>query len=190
MMFEIAAMPTSTFRGTLEFFNKLGVYDVLLPFILVFTIVYAIMEKTKIFGTEKAGDITVTRKNLNAMTAFVSAFFVVASTQLVAIISQVLAHTVLLLLLSICFLILVGSFHKGDKEFGLEDKWKTAFMWIMFIGIVVIFLNAMGWLTLIYENLFFRFDSATVSSIVLIIVIVGFIMYVTAAPAKEEKKKD
>ncbi len=175
----------SVFRGTLAFFDRLGVYDVILPFLLVFTIVFAILEKTKIFGTEKVEGVEITRKNLNGMTAFVIAFFVVASTKLVAVISEVLASTVLLLLLSICFLMLVGSFHTGKEEFVLKKGWKTLFMIIMFVGIVLVFLHALGWLDIIFNNLFFRFDSVVVSSIVLIGIVVGFIFYVTKEPKRK-----
>ncbi|MBN2142403.1 hypothetical protein JW711_03665 [Candidatus Woesearchaeota archaeon] len=183
-------MADSVFRGTLGFFMDLGIYDVVLPFLLVFTIVFAILEKTKAFGLEKIGDREYTRKNLNAMVAFVAAFFVVASAQLVAIVNEVLANTVLLLLVSICFLLLAGSFHKGDKEFALEGGWNTAFMVIMFIGIVLIFFNAVGWLPIIWEAIFYKFDSVTVSSIILIIAIVAFMWYITGGVGpKEEKDK-
>jgi hypothetical protein len=191
----LLALPAegSVFRGTLGFFAELGIYDVVLPFLLVFTIVFAILEKTAAFGKEKVGDgkTEFTRKNLNAMVAFCAAFFVVASTQLVAIISTVMAHTVMLLLLSICFLMLAGSFHSGKEEFFLHDPWKTVFMVIMFVGIILIFLNALGWLAIIWEYLFFRFDSTTVSSIVLALILIGMIGYVTSSKdgkPKEDKK--
>jgi len=180
----------STFRGTLAFFDKIGVYDVVLPFLLIFTIVYAILEKTKIFGIEKIEGKEYTRKNLNGMTAFVVAFFVVASTRLVALINQVLANTVLLLLLSICFLLLAGSFHTGKEEFALKGGWKNLFMIIMFIGIVLVFLHALGWLQVIYNYLFFRFDSVVVSSIVLVIIVVVAIMYITGAFEKKKKSEE
>jgi len=191
----LLALPadTSVFRGTIGFFEQLGVYDVVLPFLLVFTIVFAILEKTKAFGTEKLGskDKEYTRKNLNAMTAFVSAFFVVASTQLVAIVNTVVAHSVLLLLMVILFLMLAGSFHSGKEEFFLEEGfWRTTFMVIVFAGIVLIFLNALGWLDIIWYNLFFRFDSVTVSSLVLVAVLVGFMVYVTKGDDKGDKDKD
>jgi small-conductance mechanosensitive channel len=181
-----AAESASVFRGTIEFFNKLGVYDVVLPFLLVFTIVFAILEKTKVFGTEKVEGHDITRKNLNGMTAFVTAFFVVASSKLVSVINQVLGNVVLLLLLSICFLMLVGSFHTGKEEFALKGAWKNAFMWIMFIGIVLIFLYALGWLQFIYTYLFFQFNTVVVSSIVLVVIIVVFIFYVTKDNAKKK----
>jgi hypothetical protein len=179
----------SVFRGTLGFFERLGVYDVVLPFLLVFTIVFAILEKTRAFGTEKIEGKEYTRKNLNAMVAFVAAFFVVASTQLVAVVNVVLAHTVLLLLLSICFLMLAVSFHTGQEEFFLKGGWEKLFMIIMFVGIVLIFLNALGWLEIIWVALFFRFDSVTVSSIVLVIALIGFMYYITREPGKKEEEK-
>src|SRR3989338_8661152 len=137
----------SSFRSAIGFLGKLGVYDVILPFLLVFTIVFAILEKTKILGMEKVGEREITKKNLNAMVAFVVAFLVIASTQLVAVINEVMANIVLLLILAISFLLLVGVFF-GSKEFTLKDYpgWITFFMVAMFLGIVVIFLNALDWL--------------------------------------------
>src|SRR3989338_2385828 len=122
----------SAFREIIIFFNKLGIYDVILPFLLVFTIVFAILEKTKVLGMEDIDGTKYTRKNLNAMVAFVIGFLVVASTNLVRIINTTASQIVLLLFLSIFFLLLVGSFMKeGDGVF-LEGKWNALFMAIMF----------------------------------------------------------
>ncbi len=41
------------------YFQTYGVFDVLLPFILVFTIVYAIMRKTQILGDKKNFDVII-----------------------------------------------------------------------------------------------------------------------------------
>jgi hypothetical protein len=179
----------SVFRGTLAFFHDIGIYDVVLPFLLTFTIVFAMLEKTKIYGTEKdeKGNLT-TRKNLNSMTAFVAAFFVVASTQVVKVINESLAWIVLLLLLSIGFMLLVGSFHQGDKEFYLQKPWNIIFMIIMFVGIIMIFLYSLGWLDDIYN--FFKENASSnwVSGIILIVIIILFMVFVTYE--KKPSKKD
>ena len=65
-------MAQTVLGGTIDFLGRLGVYDVLLPFLLVFTLVFAFLEKTKVLGVEivkdKAGnEHTYTRKNLNAI---------------------------------------------------------------------------------------------------------------------------
>ncbi len=176
----------SVFRSSIDFFGQIGIYDVVLPFLLVFTIVFAILEKTKIFGTEKGEGGEITKKNLNAMVAFVSAFFVVASSQLVAAINQTVGQTFLLLLLSILFLMLVGSFHTGKEEFQLPDNWKKPMMWVMFIGIVLIFLNSLGWLDLSYGYLMQFWDSVAVSSLILLIIVVVVMVYITKSPKAEK----
>lgn len=180
----------SSFRGVIEFLAKLGVYDVILPFLLVFTIVFAILEKTKILGTEKIGDKEVTKKNLNSMVALSIAFLVIASTKLVAIVNEVMANVVLLLILAICFLLLVGVFF-GSKEFTLEKypNWIKFFMILMFIGIVLIFLNALDWLKYLFA-IFAEWDAEWAVTTVFIIIILGFMWYIvkepSAPPAKEK----
>jgi len=176
---------TSSFRNAIEFFKDLGIYDVVLPFLLVFTIVFAILEKARIFGTETVEGVEYTKKNINAMTAFVIAFLVVASSQLVAIINEALANIVLLLLLSIAFLLLIASFHKQGEVF-LEGGWKTAFVWIMFVGVVLIFLHAVKtddgepWLDYLIDYVADNWDSRLVGSLFLVVVVIGIILYVTS----------
>src|SRR3989338_3071230 len=179
----------STFRNAIEFFVDLGVYDIILPFLLVFTIMFAVLEKTKILGIEKIGDKEYTKKNLNAMIAFVVALLVVASTQLVRIINEVMANAVLLIVLAISFLLLVGVLYT-DKQFSLEDSpWAKFFTVIMFVGIVIIFLNALGWLQPIL-SLFTNIEAEWAGSIVFIVIILGFMWYITKEPNKGEKKEE
>ena len=59
--------------------------------------------------------------------AFVTAFLVVVSSELVRTINEALGNMVILLMLSISFMLLVGSFHKGDEEFFLNDTYKNIY---------------------------------------------------------------
>ncbi|MBW3023105.1 hypothetical protein KY308_03300 [Candidatus Woesearchaeota archaeon] len=186
----------SAFRNALEFFNEIGIYDVVLPFLLIFTIVFAILEKTKLFGYEDT-EKKYTRKNLNSMVAFVIAFLVVASTRIVAIISQTISHVVLLLLLGIFFMILIGVF-LGDKElkFSRDDRWFVFWSVFMLIGIFLIFLNAIktengtSWLELGWNWIASHWSSSFLGALILILIVVGFMYYIiTPYKPKEEKKK-
>ncbi|MBW2967516.1 hypothetical protein KY362_03445, partial [Candidatus Woesearchaeota archaeon] len=174
----------SVFRGVLEFFVRLGVYDVVLPFLLVFSEVFAIMEKSKVFGLEKTAEgRELTRKNLNAMVAFVVAFLVVASSRLVAIINETVANMVLLLMMSVCFLILIGSFMKETKHgIALSKRWEKFFTVIMFVGLVIIFLNSLGWLEPAWYYIIAHYDSTVVASIVLIAFMAGFVALIVREP--------
>jgi len=179
----------SGFRQVIVFLAKLGVYDVILPFLLVFTIVFAILDKTKALGTENINGKEVTKKNINAIVAFVIAFLVIASTKLVAVISEVMANVVLLLILAVSFLLLVGVF-MGSKEVTLEKfpGWTKFFMIFMFIGIVVIFLNALDWLK--YLAAIFVLPAEWVAAILFIVVILGFMWYVTKDQKPPKEKSD
>ncbi len=178
----------SAFRGMIEFLGKLGVYDVILPFLLVFTIVFAIFEKTKILGTVKINGQVVGKKNLNSMVAFIMAFLVIASTQLVALISTVMANVVLLLILAISFMLLVGTFF-GDSEFTLKDYpgWTKFFMIFMFIGIVLIFLHALNWLDALFK-LLDGVGTDWVSGAVFFAILIFFMWFITTDQTIGKKK--
>jgi len=182
----------TVFRGVLEFFVRLGIYDVVLPFLLVFTLVFAIMEKSRVLGVEKTPDGEFTRKNLNAMVAFVTSFLVVASSRLVAVINETMANMVLLLIMSVCFLILIGSFMKETKEgVFLQKGWAKFFTIIMFIGLLLIFFNALGWLEPAWNYLIDHYDSTVVASLILIAGMVGFVYWIVKEPkAKKEPAEE
>jgi len=177
-------MAETVLGNVLEFFGRLGVYDVILPFILVFTIVFAILERTRILGTED----NQTKKNLNAMVAFVIGFLVIASSQLVGTITQVSSQVVILLMLSVFFLLLVGTFQvETDLKGGvkLAKGWQILFSFIMFLGIVFIFLEAIkneagkSWLQVFIDWLGRFATDTAVASILLLIVVIGIVVFIT-----------
>ena len=182
-------MVDSTFRETLGFLDKIGVFDVVLPFLLIFTIVFAILEKTMVFGTETMDGKSYTKKNLNALASFAIAFFAVASSRVVQAITQISANVVILLFAAVFFLMLVGSFHKEDeKGFYLQGWAKTFFMIIMFLGLFGIFLNAIQtddktWLQWIFDWLSQFSTNVSVATIIL----VGFVVAAMAFITKSEK---
>jgi hypothetical membrane protein len=194
-----AATGASSFRGAIQFFERLGLYDVILPFLLVFTLVYAIFDRTKVLGTEKFEDMDLPKKNLNAMIAFVIAFLVIASAQMVAIINTALPMIVILLFLGVFFLLLVGIFYSEKEEVLLSDRWRILFMAIMFVGIVAIFLYAIptkaGYpvLYVLIDFILNNYNTAAVSSIILMVIVIGFMLYIIRDPSgakKAEKDSD
>lgn len=171
----------STFRTALVFFDQLGVYDVVLPFLLIFCLVYAMLEKTMVLGHEEHNGHKYPRKNLNSMIAFCIAFIVVASSQLVAVINATIAKVMVLLVMAVLFMITLGSF-SDDKQLSLSGGWKSAFTWIMFVGIALILLYNLGWLQFIYAYSANNLSGPVVGSFALLIIVLGFMFWVTASP--------
>ena len=171
----------SMFRGIIEFFFKLGIYDVILPFLLVFTLVFAILEKTRVLGTEEIEGKKYTRKNLNAMVAFATGFLTIASAKVVAVINQTVANVMLLLIVCIFFLLLVGSFFKEEPHAFFLEKggWRTTFMILVFLGLAFIFLDALDLLDQIFDFLGGTDRGEVVGPALLLVVIVMFIAFIT-----------
>jgi len=187
----------SVFRSVIYFFEDIGIYDVVLPFILIFTIVYAVLEKTKVLGSEDIDGVKYSRRNLNAMTAFVISFLVIASSKLVATINKAMSNVVLLLLLAVSFLLLVGSFMKEEKDGVFLEGWsKGLFMAIMTVGTILVFLNAITtkngepWLTWFWDYLGGQWSTNFIAAIILVIVVVLFMYFVVKEPKKAAKKKE
>lgn len=179
-------MVQSDFRNALDFLDRIGVFDVVLPFLLIFTIVFAMLEKTRVFGTEEVDGKKYTKKNLNALASFAIAFFAIASAKVVNALTQISANVVILLFASVFFLMLVGSFHPqaGAEGFALKGWTQGAFVIIMFLGLAGIFLNAIKtgdktWLEWIFDWLSQFSTNVSVPTIILMGLVIGAIVFIT-----------
>lgn len=91
-----------------------GFYDFALPFLLVFTIVFAILEKTKLFGKEeKTGE---PRKNINIIVAIVIGLIVINQFEIVDKLNLFLPKVSLFIIIAVMFLILIGIFGANVSE--------------------------------------------------------------------------
>ncbi len=184
-------MADSQFREAFAFLETLGVFDVVLPFLLVFTIAFAMLEKTKVFGTENIDGKVYTKKNLNALASFAISFFTVASARVVDALTQISANAVILMFAAVFFLMLIGSFsEEKDKGFFLEKTWKTMFMIVMFAGLFAIFLNAITvsdgrtWLEWIFDWLGQFSSNVSVAAVVLIGIVIGAMLLIVNSDKK------
>ena len=87
------ASELTQFMNNLE---SLGFYDVALPFILIFTLIFAILQKIKIFGENS--------KNFNAIIALSMALLVVRQVSIVEIMNQFLPQVSLIALVFVVIL--------------------------------------------------------------------------------------
>ncbi|MCB9358393.1 hypothetical protein H6503_00520 [Candidatus Woesearchaeota archaeon] len=172
-----------------EFVQKLdawGIADVLLPFILVFTIVFAILQKTEILGKGK--------KNFNSMIALVFGFAVVFPHVLglypdladpVDMINRALPQVSIVLVAVVALLLIIGIL-------GGEVRWIGTSIsgWIAIISLIIIiyiFGRASGWPGFYYATprwLAWLDDPDVQAFIIIILVFAILIWYIT----KDEEK--
>lgn len=184
-------MAQTVLGNVIVFFQQIGIYDVVLPFLLTFAIVFAILEKSMVFGKEPG--TSNPRKNLNAVVAFAVAFLVLASAQLVETITTVSARMVVLMLLVVAFLMLSGMFFKDEQNFKdfLSQKWNVFFVIAAFVGVVFVFLASIktkagiSWLDELIGYVSQFWTSTAVASIMLILFIIGAVWFIQS-PSKPD----
>jgi len=135
------ALKLEGFVRTLE---RWGLTDVLLPFLLIFVIVYAILQKAKILGEGK--------KNLNVVVSIVVALLVViphvtgrfpANSDPVLIINDSLPQVSIVLVAIVFLMLMIGVFGQDFVMLGVTmPGWITL---ISFVIIVLIFGGSAGW---------------------------------------------
>jgi len=180
-------MATIGFEGFIRSLERVGFVDVLLPFLLVFTIIFAILEKTKILGEGK--------RNMNVGIALIFALIVViphitgnfpAGYDPVQIINAALPSVSLVIIAIVSLMILVGVFAHDRLLWGM-----TAPGWIGLVSIVIIafiFGSAAGWWQVGFLDwLDSIFGSDVIAVIIMILVFVVIIAFVTGGGEAEKK---
>lgn len=176
--------------SALDFLKDFGFFDVILPFLLVFTIVFAILEKTKIFGVEEIDGKQYAKKNLNAMVAFVIGFFVVAARQVVESLQVSLPNVALVLIIAVSFMMLAGSF-MGDETFSFKNTgWAKFLTVVMFIAVLLIFLNSLGWLDAIIDFVNKYTGEVLVPAVLIIVILLAIFFVVGGNKHKGDKSKE
>lgn len=173
----------SALGGVVEFLKAFGFFDIVLPFLLIFTITFAVFEKSKIFGS---GDGKANQR-IDAMVAFVIALFFVAVPSLVSAIQISLPQIMMLLVVLVMFMMLIGALSSGKHPLaffggeGVDDSfkfWKWFFYILIFLGVSAIFLNSFGWLDPLFDYVQAQWDQTLIVSLIFLLIIVITIVYV------------
>jgi hypothetical protein len=127
------------FENVLELLNYFGFFRFMLPFLLVFTIVYGILSKTKIFdGVENP-------KTVYAILALAVSFYVINYTPVLAAFAILIPQAGFLLVVAMLAL-LVLSF-SGVQLFGTDPFKSNTAKWIFAILIFLVFLGMVDYST-------------------------------------------
>jgi hypothetical protein len=181
-------MAISLNRG-MQLLYDIGVMDIILPFLLVFTIVYAVLYRTQILGEPK--------KPFNKVVALVIALAVIfphivpeiGAPDVVPIINNALPQVSIIAVAVVMALILIGVWgidvNIAGKPFG---GWVVL---LSMVAVVIIFLASAGWMPFIPEWLYSWLGSDTdeVLSLVIIVLVFGIIISFITAEEKEADKR-
>jgi hypothetical protein len=124
-------------QDAVVFLDKLGVWDVILPFIFVFTVSYATLEKTKVLGSDKGEP----RHRFNAMVSAVIGLFVIVAVDVLNVVSRLSQYKVVVILDAVCLAVIFGFFGFTDVR---KTRYGKYFLPIAFLVFGVVVLYALG----------------------------------------------
>ncbi len=108
------------FNSIISFLKTTHFYDVILPLLLVYTITFGVLKKTKIFssGNDEEND------NLYAVIALVFALLVIGSIETVRYIESIITNVIVFLIFIVVILISLGMIFGEDlsKIYKENDK--------------------------------------------------------------------
>ncbi len=143
------------------------VVNVILPFLLVFTIVFAILQKTKILGEEK--------RQIDAIVSLVIGLIVVSfgfATNIIISLVPVLAVSAVVIMV---FMVIYGMGHVGKEEFKLPPKAKGVIAVLAAIVVVIAVLVSTGAWDYLAELFYSEDGSGVVTNVIALVIIIAVI---------------
>ncbi|NCO11322.1 hypothetical protein CO038_03015 [Candidatus Pacearchaeota archaeon CG_4_9_14_0_2_um_filter_39_13] len=153
--------------------------ELVLPFLLVFVVMFAILQKTKIFGDGK--------RQIDAIIALVIGLIVVAFGNAVGIIVSLMPFLAVTAVIILVFMILYGMVYK-EGEFEMSHGLKIAFGILIGIGLLIAVLFTTGAWDYILENWVYGSGGDIFINIVFFVVIIGAVAAVFWGGGKGDKK--
>tara|TARA_Y100000310_G_C20387223_1_gene671021 strand:+ start:248 stop:793 length:546 start_codon:yes stop_codon:yes gene_type:complete len=158
-----------------------GFYEYVLPFFLIFVVVFAILEKTRILG----GTENKPKTNLNIVLSIILAMIVLFNTNLIYLMNQTLSRVSFFIIISVLIMLLIALFYnpKDGKPIGLSMGVAT----VLAIAGVFWSLSTSYYGYDILPYWLYLNDSTT--SLIFFLVLFGVIIYFITGP-HEKKDKD
>jgi hypothetical protein len=165
------------FENSLYYLEQWGLTDVILPFILIFTIIFATLQKAKLFGADS--------KKYNIIFSLAISLLVVIphvtgkyppGADVIEIMNEAIPSVSVIAIAIIMFLVLIGIF-------GAEAKWggwmSGLVLLFSLIAVTWIFGKAAGW----WGYMPFFLADPDIQALIVIILVFGIIVwFVTAEP--------
>ncbi len=171
-------MADGLFTGVVESLQQMGFFDVLLPFLLIFAIVYGILEKTKLFEE---------RHDINATIAFVIGMIVIGTSWVLGVLSGFLPWVGLLSVLFVSFLLLIGLFWGKAEEFSKSNLLRWGGTAVVLIAFIFVLPPLLGF-NIFGTGTFGGMTTADWGALIAIFIVFGLILYI--AKPKEGGKKE
>ena len=154
--------------------------NAVLPFVLIFVLVYAILEKSKVLGDGK--------NRVNAIISLAIALIFISAGYAVDLINKIVPLVGVALTAILVFLLIWGSVHSDKDDFKkAEEKVKIIFGWIAFLVVAIALIYYTGLWAYIKTNYLTGNFSEWIPTVILVALAVAAVFAVTRGSAQDKK---
>lgn len=128
------------FPGTMQLIHDMGIVDFFLPFLLVFAIVYGILDRSQIFGAE--------RHDINAVIAMCIGFIFGLTGWAVSATQTFLPWVGVIAIALLGFLILISMFYPDFEAITKNEKLRKYSTYLIAIVLMLVLADIFGFFTI------------------------------------------
>lgn len=161
------------------------VTNIILPFVLIFAVVFAILQKSQILGKDK--------KRIDALVALVIGLMVVSFGYATGVIVSLMPFLAVSVVIILIFMIIYGMTFKEDEGFKMSNGLKTTVGILAGIGLIIAVLVATGSWNYVLGLLGFvayTDEGSSIFTTILFLLIIAGAVYAVLAGSKSGGGKD
>jgi len=162
------------FRSIAMEWSSIGMFDMILPMILIFVVVYAVLQRTRLL---------MGKKEIDSIVALVISFFVIGNPEVSAFFLPLFSNVALGIIVMVAFLLIMGLITGRPGK-----QWQNITMWggiVIFIWIMSRAADYFSGYSMIFSSTWWYNNSYWVIPLILILIVVGVI---ASSPSEEEEK--
>ena len=150
----------------------------ILPFVLIFTVVFALLQKSEILGKGK--------RQIDAIVSLVIALIVIAFANAIGIIVRLIPFLAVSVIIILVFLILYGMVFQGEDKFHLNKGLKITLGVLIGLAVVVAVLFSTGAWGYIKNEWLYGSDSSSIFTNIVFLIIVFAAIAIVVLPAAQK----
>ena len=179
----------------LTLLNNLGLFNVILPFLLVYAIMYGILSKYKILGDPFAeGDKGKVARSLISIVSASTGFFIVGSANVVLSLKTLIPYVVLFLLTVFFLILAISPFLQREEKSGevqMGNRTRTILLAssiIIFTLMVIFILGLYNYINSALTSPVLSLSQSFIETLAILTIMLG-IAYWAVKPEKDQKSE-
>lgn len=140
----------SLYESLINILNYFGIFNILLPFLLIYAIMYGILMRTKIFGdpfSQNQNEAKAARTIISLVSASV-AFLVISSINFITTLKTMIPYFILYIIVLFMLILSISIFYLPEGQFGEDYKRiRGKVLIVALIIFIIVTLNFFGLLT-------------------------------------------